>query len=214
MVSEIGSVWSRAKKLAKQAKSGLSSARRIGKRAGRYASKVSKYASSASSLLPGAAAAMTAVKLLRAARKGNKSARRRLDKMENSAQAGDPNAQKAVAVVKAVSDVPQAQASFQPGEEEKKVEQAAKQVQEEQEGVEPEDEEEFEEDEEAEYDEPVSDSVSGWLLNRGYRNNVQAGELDRKNPGHAMRALYVKGLGRGKPTVTDALALGKKLLGL
>lgn len=213
----VAGFWSDLKKGVKKVGGAAKTVGRAGYQAGKAGYKAgkagygvaTKVAKVASPYLPAAAAALTAIKLVRAARKGNPSAIKRIVQMNEAAEQGNPEAQQAVAVVKAVAPLPQAQESYESGPKE---EQATQEAQAECEGVEccaP-------SDEEAQYDEKSCQdgSVSGWLFNKGYRNNVQAAELDRKNPFHAMRALYAKGMGKSTGTAKDALNLGKKLLGL
>lgn len=129
----------------------------------------------------------TAAKLVRAARKGNAAAVRRIRTIQTTAESGNPEAQEAYEVVQAVAPLPSAQ----------------EETYSEQDNV---------PDEEAEYeDEDVDGSVSGWLYNKGYRNNIQAMELDKKNPFHVMRGIYAKG---AETKSSGLLDLGKKLLGL
>lgn len=225
----IGSIWGRLKKAAKKVGSagkavGKGAYRagkagyKAGKKVGKYGYKVAnKAAKVASPYLPAAAAAVTAVKLVRAARKGNPSAKKRIVRMRQAADAGDVEAQKAVGVVQAVAPLPQAQENYEPKpQEEQAAQEAQEEYAEECEGYECEsEEEEAPADEDVEYDEePADGSVAGWLFNKGYRNNVQAAELDKKNPFHAMRALYAAGMGKGTGTLKDGIDLGKKLLGL
>lgn len=135
----------------------------------------------------GVHALRSAAKLVRAARKGNAAAAQRLRTIQTTAQSGNPEAQEAYEVVQAVAPLPAAQEDTYS-------------------------ENDNVPDEEAEYDEEdVDGSVSGWLYNKGYRNNIQAMELDKKNPFHVMRGIYAKGAGIDSGGVID---LGKKLLGL
>lgn len=218
----IGSVWGRLKKAAKKVGRAGKAVGRAGYKAGRAGYKAGKagyklanrVSKAASPYLPAAAAAVTAVKLVRAARKGNPSAKQRIVRMRQAADAGDVEAQKAVGVVQAVAPLPQAQENYEPApQEEQAVQEAQEEYAEECEGGEC--EEEAQDDEEVEYpEEPADGSVAGWLFNKGYRNNIQAAELDKKNPFHAMRALYSAGMGKGTGTLKDGIDLGKKLLGL
>lgn len=129
----------------------------------------------------------SAAKLVRAARKGNTAAAIRLRNIQTSAESGNPEALEAYEVVQAVAPLPGAQKAAESDNDNVP-------------------------DEDAEYeDEDVDGSVSGWLYNKGYRNNIQAMELDKKNPFHVMRGIYTRGADIKSSGLVD---LGKKLLGM